>query len=132
MIEIDSIDHIVLTVRHIERTCDFYSSVLGMEVAVFRGDRKALRFGTQKINLHEAGREFEPKAEKPTPGSADICFITTTPLDAVVETLQRAGVALEEGPVERTGATGSIKSVYVRDPDRNLIEISTYTASSDT
>jgi catechol 2,3-dioxygenase-like lactoylglutathione lyase family enzyme len=129
MIEIDGIDHIVLTVRHVERTCDFYSSVLGMEVVAFRGDRKALRFGTQKINLHEAGRGFEPKAEKPTPGSADICFITTTSLDAVVETLQRAAVAIEEGPVERTGATGSIKSVYVRDPDRNLIEISTYTGS---
>ena len=130
MIEIDSIDHIVLTVRDIERTCDFYSSVLGMKVVVFRGHRKALQFGAQKINLHEAGRELEPKAENPTPGSADICFITTSPLDTVVETLQRAGIAIEEGPVERTGATGSIRSVYVRDPDGNLIEISTYSVSS--
>jgi len=120
---IDRLDHLVLTVRDIGKTCDFYANVLGMEVVTFGGGRKALHFGRQKINLHEAGKEFEPKALRPTPGSADLCLITKTPLDQVIRHVQAHGVAIEEGPVERTGATGKIRSVYLRDPDGNLIEI---------
>ncbi|MGK9167370.1 VOC family protein [Inquilinus limosus] len=130
MIRIDHLDHLVLTVASIERTCDFYTSALGMTVETFGPNtpegsrRKALRFGDQKINLHQAGREFEPKALRPTPGSADLCFIAATPLDEVIAHLQGLGIAIEEGPVPRTGATGPIRSVYLRDPDENLIEIS--------
>lgn len=125
--QIDRLDHLVLTVADIERTCNFYSRVLGFEVVTFgTAGRKALNFGRQKVNLHQAGREFEPKALAPTPGSADLCFIATTPLEDVIRELEAAGVAIEEGPVQRTGATGPIRSVYVRDPDRNLIEISNY------
>lgn len=125
--QVGRLDHLVLTVADIERTCDFYSRVLGFEVVTFgTAGRKALNFGRQKINLHQAGREFEPKALAPTPGSADLCFIATTPLEDVIRELEAAGVAIEEGPVQRTGATGAIRSVYVRDPDRNLIEISNY------
>ncbi len=120
---IDRLDHLVRTVRDIGKTCDFYANVLGMEVVTFGGGRKALHFGRQKINLHEAGKEFEPKALRPTPGSADLCLITKTPLDQVIRHVQAHGVAIEEGPVERTGATGKIRSVYLRDPDGNLIEI---------
>lgn len=123
---IDRLDHLVLTVADIERTCDFYSRVLGFEVVTFGAGRKALAFGSQKINLHQAGREFEPKALAPTPGSADLCLIASTPLEDVVRELEAAGIATEEGPVQRTGATGPIRSVYVRDPDGNLIEISNY------
>ncbi|HEY7357423.1 MAG TPA: VOC family protein [Ktedonobacterales bacterium] len=121
--DIDHLDHLVLTVRDIEATCAFYSRVLGMRVATFGGGRKALQFGAQKINLHEAGKEFEPKAWHPTPGSADLCFITCTPIPQVVEHLGRFGVDIELGPVERMGARGYLISVYVRDPDHNLIEI---------
>lgn len=129
MIRIDHLDHLVLTVASIEATCDFYARALGMSIETFgpvtpNGGRTALRFGEQKINLHQAGREFEPKALRPTPGSADLCFIAATPLEAVVVHLQRLGIAIEEGPVPRTGATGPIRSVYLRDPDANLIEIS--------
>jgi catechol 2,3-dioxygenase-like lactoylglutathione lyase family enzyme len=124
MIVIDHLDHLVLTVASIERTCTFYASALGMRVETFGGGRKALRFGDQKINLHEVGRELEPKAATPTPGSADLCFIASSPLAAVVEHLQQLGILIEEGPVERTGATGKILSVYLRDPDGNLIEVS--------
>jgi catechol 2,3-dioxygenase-like lactoylglutathione lyase family enzyme len=124
MIRIDHLDHLVLTVASIEAACDFYTRALGMRVETFGQDRKALRFGDQKINLHQAGHEFEPKALRPMPGSADLCFIATTPLEEVVAHLQRLGVAIEEGPVPRTGATGPIRSIYLRDPDRNLIEIS--------
>lgn len=125
--QIDRLDHLVLTVADIERTCDFYSRVLGFEVVSFGPlGRKALNFGRQKINLHQAGKEFEPKALVPTPGSADLCFIAATPLEDVIRELAAAGVAIEEGPVQRTGASGPILSVYVRDPDRNLIEISNY------
>ncbi len=124
MIRIDHLDHLVLTVASIEATCDFYARALGMTVETFGQGRKALRFGTQKINLHQAGREFEPKALRPTPGSADLCFIAATPLEEVMAYLQRLGIVLEEGPVPRSGATGPIRSVYLRDPDRNLIEIS--------
>lgn len=120
------LDHLVLTVQSISATCEFYASVLGMEVVNFGENRKALRFGTQKINLHEIGKEFEPKAQRPTPGSADLCFITTLPITAVVEHLQGTGVQILEGPVKRTGARGQIESVYFRDPDLNLIEVSNY------
>jgi len=125
-IVIHRLDHLVLTVQNLQNTIDFYENVLGMEVVQFGGGRYALHFGNQKINLHERGREFEPKADTPLPGSADLCFIASTPLDDVMRHLERCGVAIEEGPVIRTGATGKIRSVYVRDPDRNLIEISNY------
>jgi catechol 2,3-dioxygenase-like lactoylglutathione lyase family enzyme len=124
--QIDRIDHIVLTVADISATCEFYSRVLGMRVISFAGERKALAFGRQKINLHAHGREFEPKASLPTPGSADICLIASTPIPEVVSHLQSCGVPVIEGPVTRTGATGPITSVYFRDPDANLIEVSTY------
>lgn len=125
---IDRLDHVVLTVRDMEATCAFYTRVLGMELVTFGGDRKALRFGTQKINLHQAGREFEPKAEQPTPGSGDLCFIAATPLTEVITHLRACGVEIIEGPVRKTGAAGPLDSVYVRDPDRNLIELSNYAA----
>ena len=123
---IDHLDHLVLTVRSIPATCDFYTRVLGMEVVSFGEGRKALRFGVQKINLHEAGHEFEPKAAQPVPGSADLCFIAETPLGEVIAHLKAQNVTIEQGPVQRTGAIGSIESVYLRDPDGNLIEISHY------
>jgi catechol 2,3-dioxygenase-like lactoylglutathione lyase family enzyme len=129
MIRIDHLDHLVLTVADIAATCDFYSRILGMAVETFGEGRKALTFGNQKINLHQAGREFEPKAKRPTSGSADLCFIAETPLEAVIAHLAAEGVPIEEGPVERTGATGPIRSVYVRDPDGNLIEVSNPTAN---
>ena len=125
-IRLDRLDHLVLTVRSIETTCTFYSNVLGMEVVTFENGRKALTFGSQKINLHEAGKEFEPKAHRPTPGSADLCFITTTRLDDVVRQLELSKVRILEGPVKRTGALGRMISVYFRDPDLNLIEVSNY------
>ncbi len=121
---ISHLDHLVLTVDDLEATTDFYTRVLGMRAVTFGQGRQALAFGQQKINLHQAGREFEPKAGRPTPGSADLCLIVATALDEVVAHLEREGVALVEGPVERTGATGPIRSVYVRDPDQNLIELS--------
>jgi catechol 2,3-dioxygenase-like lactoylglutathione lyase family enzyme len=123
---IDKLDHLVLTVTDIEATCRFYAEVLGMEVVEFGAGRKALRFGDSKINLHQAGHEIDPKADRPTPGSADLCFITREPIGNVVEQLQTAGVAILEGPVPRTGALGPIQSVYFRDPDQNLIEVSNY------
>jgi catechol 2,3-dioxygenase-like lactoylglutathione lyase family enzyme len=126
MINIDHLDHLVLTVKSIEATCDFYHQVLRMEIVTFGNGRKALVFGSQKINLHEQGREFEPKAFQPTPGSADLCFITETPLTEVIEHLQMCGVTILDGPVERSGAVGPITSVYFRDPDLNLIEVATY------
>jgi catechol 2,3-dioxygenase-like lactoylglutathione lyase family enzyme len=124
MITIDRLDHLVLTVADIDATCAFYARVLGMTIETFGEDRKALRFGNQKINLHQAGREFEPKARQPMPGSADLCFIASTLLEQVVARLRAEGVMIEEGPVKRTGATGPIRSVYFRDPDGNLIEVS--------
>jgi catechol 2,3-dioxygenase-like lactoylglutathione lyase family enzyme len=122
---IDHLDHLVLTVTNIDATISFYASTLGMEVVTF-GSRKALRFGEQKINLHEAGGEFEPKAGRPTPGSGDLCFITKTPIEGVIAYLKTVKCVIEEGPVERTGAVGVIRSIYLRDPDFNLIEISNY------
>jgi catechol 2,3-dioxygenase-like lactoylglutathione lyase family enzyme len=122
--QIDSLDHLVLTVADIEASCAFYSRVLGMEVVTFGQGRKALAFGAQKINLHQAGKEFEPKAQRPTPGSADLCFLTSVPLAEVQAHLATCGVTVTEGPVQRTGAQGPILSVYFRDPDLNLIEVS--------
>jgi catechol 2,3-dioxygenase-like lactoylglutathione lyase family enzyme len=127
--KIDRIDHLVLTVRNIDATCDFYSRVLGMTVITFGAGRKALQFGVQKFNLHESGKEFEPKAASPTPGSADVCLISAVALSEVIANLARCGVDIIEGPVARTGARGSIRSVYFRDPDMNLIEVSTYDES---
>jgi catechol 2,3-dioxygenase-like lactoylglutathione lyase family enzyme len=123
---IEAIDHIVLTVKDINATCVFYSKVLGMRITSFGGGRKALSFGTQKINLHQYGQEFEPKAKEPTPGSADLCFITVIPISDVIEHLVMNGVEDLEGPIHRTGAAGTIKSVYFRDPDGNLVEVSNY------
>ena len=123
---IEGIDHLVLTIQDIDRTCSFYESVLGMNVITFGGGRKALSFGTQKINLHQYGKELEPKAEMPTPGSADLCLITLVPLADVLSHLASCGIDVLEGPVERTGARGPIMSVYFRDPDLNLIEVSNY------
>lgn len=124
--KIARIDPIVLTVADVAASCDFYSRVLNMQVVSFAGGRKALSFGRQKINLHQSGKEFEPKAEHPTPGSADICLITETPIGQVVGHLRACGIHLLEGPVPRTGAMGPIMSVYFRDPDGNLIEVSNY------
>ena len=126
---LERLDHLVLTVRDIAATCDFYATVLGMEVVTFGAGRKALAFGQQKFNLHEAGREFEPKADRPTPGSADLCLIADGALVDVIEHLRACGVPVLEGPVKRTGALGPITSVYFRDPDQNLIEVSTYGAA---
>lgn len=129
MFTISGIDHFVLTVASIESTCEFYASNLGMSVETFGEGRKALRFGDQKINLHEAGKEFEPKAKAPMAGSGDFCLITNDDLEAVISHLKENGVQIEEGPVSRTGAKGSITSVYIRDPDDNLVEISKYADS---
>ena len=124
--KIDRLDHLVLTVRDIDATCEFYSRALGMSVVTFAEGRKALQFGAQKFNLHPSGREFDPKAAHPTPGSIDVCLISAVPLSDVIAHLTRCNVAIIEGPVTRTGAQGSIRSVYFRDPDMNLIEVSTY------
>lgn len=121
---IDHLDHLVLTTANEEACVRFYVEVLGMTLEVFGAGRKAFRFGNQKINLHVKGHEFEPKAELPTPGSLDLCFIASVPLEEVIARLQAQGVPILEGPVMRTGATARIRSVYVRDPDLNLIEIS--------
>lgn len=128
---IESLDHLVLTVADIETTVGFYCGVLGMERVSFAGGRTALSFGQQKINLHQKGHEFEPKARTPLPGSADLCFVAALALDQVAARLAAAGIAVEEGPVARTGAMGPITSLYVRDPDGNLVEISRYQTESD-
>lgn len=122
---IDSVDHIVFTVASIDRTVEFYSR-LGMGVETFGAGRKALTFGKQKINLHEKGKEFEPKAASPTPGAIDICFISKIPVESLKKTLESRGITIIEGPIKRTGAVGPILSIYFRDPDNNLIEISNY------
>jgi catechol 2,3-dioxygenase-like lactoylglutathione lyase family enzyme len=126
---IDHLDHLVLTTAHESECIGFYTSVLGMQLESFTGgtppvERKAFKFGNQKINLHVKGREFEPKAHTPVPGALDLCFIAAVPLETVIARLEAAHVAIVEGPVLRTGATSKIRSVYVRDPDLNLIEIS--------
>ncbi|MEM6450906.1 MAG: VOC family protein [Cyanobacteria bacterium P01_D01_bin.105] len=129
MLNLHRLDHLVLTVSNIERTCDFYNSVLGCEVIRFKTadskERVALRIGNspQKINLHPAENSFQPAAQLPTPGSADLCFITLTPLEAVIQHLQSLQIPIIEGPVQRTGTLGPILSVYIRDPDGNLIEV---------
>ncbi|HWU35772.1 MAG TPA: VOC family protein [Methylovorus sp.] len=120
---IDHLDHFVLTVHDMQATIDFYTQVLGMQHVTFGQGRHALVFGAQKINLHQYGQEFTPKAGHPTPGSADLCFISATPLQEVIRHLAACGATVIEGPVERTGASGRILSVYLRDPDANLIEI---------
>ena len=124
--KIDAIDHIVLTVKDIGKTCEFYSQVLGMDAVTFGEGRKALSFGSQKINLQQLGRESTLRAEKPTPGSADVCFITAMSLTDVIAHLKYCGVKLIGGPVERNGARGPMLSVYFRDPDTNLVEVSNY------
>ena len=123
-IRIEAIDHVVLTVRDIAATCDFYARVLGFEAVVFGDGRTALSFGRQKFNLHQAGNEFAPRAHHPTPGSADLCLLAATPIDEVIRHLGDCGIDIIEGPVPKTGATGPLISVYFRDPDANLIEVS--------
>jgi catechol 2,3-dioxygenase-like lactoylglutathione lyase family enzyme len=125
-VRVDRLDHLVLTVADIGATVGFYTQVLGMKAVTFGPGRTALTFGISKINLHEAGREFEPKALRPTPGSADVCLVVDDDIDEVIAELAAAGIAIEEGPVARTGATGPIVSCYIRDPDQNLIELSNY------
>ncbi|MCX8532233.1 VOC family protein [Chryseobacterium luquanense] len=124
--KINNIDHLVLTVADIDKTIEFYTNILGFEVVTFGDNRKALTFGNQKINLHQKGKEFEPKAEYPTSGSADLCFIAKTEIHQVLEELKQKNIEIIEGIVDRTGALGKIKSVYFRDPDFNLIEVSNY------
>jgi catechol 2,3-dioxygenase-like lactoylglutathione lyase family enzyme len=124
--EIKNLDHLVLTVADIDKTIEFYTRILGFKLVVFGDNRKALIFGNQKINLHQKGKEFEPKAEYPTSGSADLCFIAETDIHDVLEELKLKNIEIIEGIVERTGALGKIKSVYFRDPDLNLIEVSNY------
>lgn len=126
---IDHLDHLVLTTANENACVDFYTRVLGMSLESFIGgtppvERKAFKFGNQKINLHIQGKEFEPKAQIPMPGALDLCFIADRPLDAVIAKLKAEAWPIVEGPVIRTGATAKINSVYVRDPDQNLIEIS--------
>ncbi|NLR62289.1 VOC family protein [Chitinophaga polysaccharea] len=124
---ITHLDHLVITVKSLAVTCDFYAKILGMEIITFGDDRKALRFGQQKINLHEKGREISPMAALPTMGSADLCFISATPVEDILRELQDNNIpVLEGGIVERTGANGKIRSVYFRDPDGNLLEVSNY------
>jgi catechol 2,3-dioxygenase-like lactoylglutathione lyase family enzyme len=121
---IDGIDHFVLTVASIDEACSFYERVLGMRVVSFGEGRKAIAFGSQKINLHLAGREFVPHAQRPVPGSADFCLFTSMPLDECIAHVRRQGVDILLGPVDRTGATGKLRSFYFRDPDQNLVEVS--------
>jgi catechol 2,3-dioxygenase-like lactoylglutathione lyase family enzyme len=123
---IERLDHLVLTVANIDRTCAFYTQVLGMEVVHFGEGRTALRFGRQKMNLHPADKIPSLVANKPTPGSADLCFITSVPLAEVTAHLEACGVPVVAGPGPRAGAIGTIQSVYIRDPDLNLVEISNY------
>jgi len=126
MLTVDRFDHLVLTVADVEATAAFYTRVLGMQPETFGNGRRALRFGAQKINLHEAGREIAPHAARPTRGSADLCLVTATPLTAAIAHVRACGVTIEEGPVPRTGATGPIESFYFRDPDGNLLEVANY------
>jgi catechol 2,3-dioxygenase-like lactoylglutathione lyase family enzyme len=125
-VKMDRIDHLVLTVRDVEATCAFYARVLGMEPVTFAGGRRALAFGRQKINLHRAGHEYVPHAHRPVAGSGDLCLIAAVPLSDVIAHLRECGVEILAGPVERTGALGPMRSVYFRDPDLNLIEVSEY------
>ncbi len=124
--EIDRLDHLVLTVADIEETCRFYQTVLGMKRVTFGEARTALHFGQQKINLHAVGSRIEPRAETPAAGSADLCFITAMPIEEVQAYLRASGVIIEHGPVAQQGALGAMCSVYFRDPDKNLIEVAVY------
>ena len=124
--KITQLDHLVLTVTNIEITASFYQCTLSLEKQTFGEGRIALKFGKQKINLHQAGKEFEPKAQVPTPGSADLCFVTATPLADAMRHVEACGVKIEAGPVDRTGAVGPMRSFYFRDPDMNLIEVCHY------
>lgn len=124
--KISHMDHLVLTVQSIPETLQFYTKLLGMEEISFGSGRKALTFGNQKFNLHQKGKEFEPKAREPMPGAIDLCLITSTPIAEVQKHVESCGVVVEEGPVNRTGAMGPILSIYFRDPDGNLIEVSNY------
>jgi catechol 2,3-dioxygenase-like lactoylglutathione lyase family enzyme len=124
--KIERLDHLVLTVTNIDATVAFYAEVLGMQPVSFGAGRRALAFGQQKINLHPADAPLKPYAARPTPGSADLCLITSTPVPEVIADLRSLGITIEEGPVPRTGALGPITSVYFRDPDGNLIEVSHY------
>lgn len=128
--QIDRLDHFVLTVADIETSCRFYERVLGMKRIEFGGGRIALAFGRQKINLHRAGREYEPKARRALPGAGDFCLIASTPLEMLIEHLAACDVSIEEGPVTKTGALGPIRSIYFRDPDGNLVEVSNYRQST--
>lgn len=121
---IDHLDHLVLTAVNADATIDFYTRVMGMQLETFGAGRMAFKYGNQKINLHIRGQELEPKAHVPVPGALDLCFIASIPLDKVIEHLHAADWLIVEGPIMRTGATGPIRSVYIRDPDLNLIEIS--------
>jgi catechol 2,3-dioxygenase-like lactoylglutathione lyase family enzyme len=123
---IDHIDHIVLTTRDKDACIRFYTEVLGMKLERFSENRLALKFGSQKINLHEWGREFTPRAHVAAPGTLDLCFIASIGLEKVIENLKKNNIPILEGPVAKTGAAGPIRSVYVRDPDLNLVEISVY------
>ena len=129
--KIEAFDHVVLAVRDVQATCDFYARALGMDAQIFEDADKTfhfgqLHFGNQKINLHEARHEFEPKALHPTPGSADLCFVSTATPDEVLRHLRTCSVEIVEGPVPRTGARGPMTSVYLRDPDQNLVEVAYY------
>ena len=124
--DITGLDHFVLTVEDVETTCEFYSDVLDAEIVTFGEGRKAIQFGDQKINLHPAGDEFDPKAGRPTPGAGDFCVVTETAIETVERRLREAGVEIVHGPVEQPGATGPMTSVYFDDPDGNLVEIAEY------
>ena len=126
--KVTSLDHLVLTVQDLDATVDFYTRVLGMTVSAFGEGRLALKFGTQKINLHELGNEFQPNARRAQPGGGDLCFLTDDPLDLWVDYLEQEGVDLVGGPVQRIGALGPMESIYCRDPDGNLVEIASYPA----
>jgi len=128
--QVSRLDHLVLTVADINRTSEFYERALGMK-PINKNGRWSLHFGLQKINLHAFGHEFEPKAEHPTPGSSDLCFLTEIPLSEVIEHLQKSNVNIIEGPVRRTGAQGPLLSVYFRDPDLNLIEVANQLSDED-
>ena len=128
--QLQRIDHLVLTVHDIKESCTFYARVLGMEVVDFADNRKALAFGSQKINLHEQGKEFEPRARAATPGSMDICLLCDETVDELTRHLQQHDISIIEGPVQRTGAVGPVTSIYFRDPDGNLLELATPLRSS--
>lgn len=126
MISIDRVDHLVLTVADVDRAVDFYEQILGMEPVIFPGGRHAMRFGNQVIKLHQASELVQPTAQHPVPGSANLCFVTSQPLSEFQEHLRGNDIRIEEGPVSRIGAAGSITSLYLRDPDGNLLEVARY------